>query len=115
MNRFEMRSVAGATQKEAGNICCFFFNTETQALENTTRRHHRRDGESTDGVMLHVAQKYAPQQKDGFIERGERPPLVSLHRDGGERDGCAESEEKRGDVETGTRHTHTNTHSRILK
>lgn len=30
-----------------------------KALENTTRRHHRRDGESTDSVMLHKAQLYS--------------------------------------------------------
>lgn len=30
----------------------------SQALENTTRHHHRRDGESADGIMLNIAQLY---------------------------------------------------------
>lgn len=30
----------------------------SQALENTTRHHHRRDGESAAGIMLNIAQLY---------------------------------------------------------
>lgn len=57
------------------------FNHQHSSTGNTTRRHHRRDGESTDSVMLDVAQRHAPQQKDGFIDMSccETPPVLFFH------------------------------------